>query len=215
MLQSLLIIQRCLRMAKTSRSNNENKIPIAPRVEKKTSPTFVTGSALETIEKMNEEKIVFSLRFFDRSQEEAFNCGGTPEGWYIAFMDHLKAISDLSKKEFLFDQKHKNHYRAHGHDWDRLDYKYHLPRGLFEQVESECLQFSLSTSGGRVHGFMIKNTFFVVWLDPHHNLYPDERFGGVKFYERPWTSYEELQYRYRELERENAELVELLDTATK
>ena len=34
-------------------------------------------------------------------------------------------------------------------------------------------QFALSANEhGRVHGFLVADTFFVRWLDPEHNLYP-------------------------------------------
>jgi len=44
-----------------------------------------------------------------------------------------------------------------------------------EQIVDVPYQFSLSANDkGRVHGFFILNTFYLVWLDKNHALYPDK-----------------------------------------
>jgi hypothetical protein len=50
------------------------------------------------------------------------------------------------------------------------------PNGFGIPNEKELVtvpyQFSLSTNEhGRVHGFFIEDMFYIVWLDPNHNLY--------------------------------------------
>jgi hypothetical protein len=45
-----------------------------------------------------------------------------------------------------------------------------IPGG--EEYDEEAWQFALSANEhGRVHGFLIADTFYVRWLDPDHNLY--------------------------------------------
>jgi hypothetical protein len=47
--------------------------------------------------------------------------------------------------------------------------------GIAPQVNADlrAWQFSVSANAhGRVHGFLLEDTFFVRWLDPRHNLYP-------------------------------------------
>lgn len=63
--------------------------------------------------------------------------------------------------------------RAHTINWKETS----QPRGfahLHEQLQAEQpWQFEVSANEhGRVHGFFIENIFFLVWLDPQHNLYP-------------------------------------------
>lgn len=46
--------------------------------------------------------------------------------------------------------------------------------GIPDAVEADAngWQFALSANEhGRVHGFLVEDTFFVRWLDPEHNLY--------------------------------------------
>ncbi len=168
------------------------------------------------LRKRNKEKLLFSFKFFDR-EHEAFNLGNTGDSWFIALMDSLKEVSNLTRNDLVVVQR--QHYQAHNHKWEDLDYCYSLADIFLEQVE--CLQFRLSTSGGRVHGFIIGNNFYIVWLDPHHNLYPDDRFGGRNFYTKPLTCYEkiviELEYLKSKLEEKDKcilEMEELLDIKT-
>jgi hypothetical protein len=35
---------------------------------------------------------------------------------------------------------------------------------------------------GRIHGMVWNKVFYVIWFDPAHNLYPDDRHGGVRFH---------------------------------
>lgn len=113
--------------------------------------------------------------------------------------------------------RQRNHYDVHSHDFVNTAYHYadRLPEGYFEQLgEDQCIQFRLSSSGRRVHGFMIDNTFYVLWLDPHHNMYPDQRFGGLKFFNAPLTPYQELQIELEEWKKKHADLESILDELT-
>ena len=41
-----------------------------------------------------------------------------------------------------------------------------------DQLVEKPWQFALSANEhGRVHGFLIQNRFYIVWLDPEHELY--------------------------------------------
>ena len=46
-----------------------------------------------------------------------------------------------------------------------------LESKLMEQVKEECWQLGINNNGFRIHGFFIENVFYVVWLDPLHQLY--------------------------------------------
>ena len=45
-------------------------------------------------------------------------------------------------------------------------------------------QFRISKSKGRIIGIKIDNTFYVVWLDPHHNFSDSEGYGRAKYYKK-------------------------------
>ena len=157
------------------------------------------------IQGINENQVVFSWKFFDR-KHEYFNCGSVEAEWYLSVFDVLQQISEMTYIEFR--QQKSRRFRVHPHDWKDTTAKFDLNGTLLEQLEEDraCIQFSISQAKGRVHGFMIDNIFYIVWLDRYHNLYPDENHGGLKTYEYPVTPYEKLEI---ELESKNEEINKL------
>lgn len=175
----------------------------------------IENEVIQSMRNRASEKIIFSFRFFDR-EHELFNMGSMEKRsipicseWFITLLDTLKSVSNITVNEL---KSQRQHYDYHEHDWNNLKTKYNFDDDFLEQVE--CVQFRLSASSGRVHGFVIGNTFYIVWLDPHHNLYPDERFGGTKYYLKPETCFEKIIQENVKLKKENYELMQLLEIKT-
>jgi hypothetical protein len=86
-------------------------------------------------------------------------------------MQRLRDLSTWTVQEFT-GPRHKS-IRNHPHDWAQTA----RPRG-FEHLNEHLRayqgwQFQLSSNEhGRVHGILIDNTFYVIWLDQDHKLYP-------------------------------------------
>ncbi len=157
--------------------------------EKKTLP--FNGSAVK------EKSFSFSFSCFDRAHD-LFNLGdATPEGvvsgkWFIDLIDCLKSVCNQTIPEL----KHSMH-DLHPVDWSAANTK--APEGS-EQIE--YWQFRINKSKGRVIGFLIDNVFYVVWLDPHHNLTNSEGYGGIKWYRAGPSLYETQEATILELRRE-------------
>lgn len=123
--------------------------------------------------KVDDHYIRFSFQHFDSSDEEV--CPPTFQPHYTqTLMERLKALSSWTLKEFM--NSHSKSIRAHLHNWERTA----RPRGfhhLNEQLRAcPAWQFQLSKSEhGRVHGFFIDSTFYIVWLDRDHKIYPDKK----------------------------------------
>lgn len=166
----------------------------------------ISFEEINEIKKRSNEPLLFSFRFFDR-RHEAFNLGGVDERWFLSFLDVLKDVSGLTRNKLAIEQKDR--FRCHPLKWEDVSYKFNFSDDFLTQVE--CLQFSISKARGRVHGFVIGNRFYIIWLDPHHNLYSKK----PKIFDWPKTEYELLQ---EELEKEKAEkesLWKILDEKTK
>ena len=65
---------------------------------------------------------------------------------------------------------------------------------------------------------IIENVFYVIWLDSLLNMYPDDRFGGLRKVKAPSTCCKdrdneilELQDKIKKLEDENETFKELFD----
>lgn len=173
--------------------------------------SYISYRTKDQLEQFHNVKIKFSFIYFDK-EHEAFNCGKTNPGWFLEVFENIKQICGLTRNEFQYE--YRTHYDSHKHDFSKTAYKYRLPIDVMEQNEEDCCQFRISTAHGRVHGFFIDSTFYIVWLDPHHNMNPDERYGGIKFYDKPLTPYNELLVEAESLKKENKELIEMLDELT-
>lgn len=200
-----------MRKAKTTNNTAGIKLPAVSIPDESPLKGFpMPQEEIDRVRKMKKEKLTFSFKFFDR-HHEVFNLGKTKVSWFISLLDAMKEVSDLTRNQLVVEQR--NHYQCHPHKWDELDYKFNFSDEFLCQVE--CLQFRLSTGGGRVHGFIIGNRFYIVWLDPHHNLYASNKHGGRKFYGAPWNSYDELKHEHEQLRNDYNEALELLDKKTK
>jgi hypothetical protein len=195
-------------------SRNTHSVPKAklPNDFKAPHKTIFPHKSQEEIERLNKEKIVFSFRFLD-TKHKAFNCGGVDEGWFLHLFDNLTEISKLTMNEFI---QQRQHYDIHRHDFNKTAHHYNesVSEHILEQISPEnMIQFRLSSSGGRVHGIRYHNIIYIIWLDPHHNMYPDPRFGPPKRYPSPMRPYEALQQENEILQkrlREKEEEIRLL-----
>ncbi len=192
------------------------KVEMPKNVKTKTSGIIpVSKDERESINERANEKVIFSFNFLDL-EDELFNLGTMKKRsvpicseWFMTLLETLKEISNLKPNEL---KNQKQHYDYHSHDWNNVTKKFNFSNDFLEQVDG--VQFRLSSSKGRVHGFMIGNRFYIVWLDPHHNLYPNERYGGTKYYEKPKTCFEKLSEENVRLTIENNDLMKLLDGIT-
>lgn len=82
-------------------------------------------------------------------------------------------IDDFKKK--LSDKEYKKHNHIHPINWKDPQIKESgftsLNSVLMEQIKDDCWQLGIDNHKFRVHGFFIENVFYIVWLDPDHNLY--------------------------------------------
>lgn len=185
------------------------KIP-SPRIPPPVSPTkiVVTKAQEDKIKEFRDGHIIFSFEYLDRSNNK-FNLGGTCVEWFVSLFDTLKDISQKTFYEFTLSA---SHYDYHKHDWKKTSEK-GFPFSS-NSIQYDGAQFRLSSSKGRVHGFFIGHVFYIVWIDPHHNLYPDERYGGIHYYERPKDCTEYLNERILKLESELRSYETILDKQT-
>ena len=122
----------------------------------------------------------FSFTCFDRSHA-LFNLGGNEKDgtvggkWFLRLLDCLKSVSGKTVEEL----RHSTH-ELHPVNWGSANTK---PPESSEQAE--FWQFRIDKSHGRVIGILIDCVFYVVWLDPYHNLTDSEGYGGIKKFSAP------------------------------
>ena len=154
---------------------------------------------------VTEKSFSFSFACFDRSHE-LFNLGDQTESgtvvanWFIDLLDCLKSVSNMTLTELKTSM-----HDLHPIEWSKTNTS--APR---DGEQCEYWQFRINKSKGRVVGFLIEGVFYIVWLDPHHNLTNSEGYGKEMYYKAGKSLYElqeiEIQQKQEEIERLNKEL---------
>ena len=113
----------------------------------------------------------FSFKYF-QDNHATYDPTDCKPGYFLSLLDRLRELSRLEMRS-LQNRKADSTIRFH-----RIDFTdkrvssngFGIPK--CELFDEEAWQFSLTANEyGRVHGFVIEDTFFVVWFDPDHQLY--------------------------------------------
>jgi hypothetical protein len=117
------------------------------------------------------ESLRFSFRYLDTTHPQ-FDVRTRGAEYFRLLLARLRELSALHVTEFR--SLRSSMLRIHRIDFgDRS-----VSMGGFgipgkPEFDRKAWQFALSANQhGRVHGFLVGNTFYVRWLDPDHNLYP-------------------------------------------
>jgi hypothetical protein len=118
--------------------------------------------------KLTPEGVAFSFKYLDANHAK-FAYRGQSINYWTTLLDRLKALSELTALELIRNRSQA--LRCHPIDWATTS-----EPGFGIPAEAQLVQipyqFSLSSNEhGRIHGFFIEETFYIVWLDPHHLLY--------------------------------------------
>jgi hypothetical protein len=121
-----------------------------------------------------ESLIRFSFKFYQPDHEE-MHCRDREADYFRKLLDRIKDLSNEPIKS-LTQGKTDRTTRFHPINFreERVSRDGFGIAG-WEQYDDAAWQFSLSANEhGRVHGFLIENVFYVVWLDPRHRLYSND-----------------------------------------
>jgi hypothetical protein len=118
-----------------------------------------------------EELLQFSFRHIDLVNEK-FSLSECTTEFFCLLMETIKTFSNWTVDDFQ-DQNNKEHRHL-------IDFRQTTELNGFRDVVDpdqfdyhEAWQFQLfRTELWRVHGILVDNTFFVIWHDPMHKLFP-------------------------------------------
>ena len=116
-----------------------------------------------------DDLLKFSFRLLDIKNEK-FNIDHLHAPYLENFLERLQGVSQLRVEDFR-SGKSKS-LRAHMHDWERTTEPFGFSSINAQLRQCEAWQFQLSANEhGRIHGLLLHDVFYVVWLDPKHSLY--------------------------------------------
>lgn len=148
---------------------------------------------------LSDNCIKFSFVALERTRY--FNLDATCNNWSSDLFEMLKNVSAMSVTDLMSGRNRT--YRVHSHENAKPPDK--LPNGV---ALKDCYQIRISTAKGGIHGVFYENIFYVIWLDPLHNMYPDDRFGGLRIIKPPSTCCKERENEIQKLIEENERLKE-------
>jgi hypothetical protein len=126
----------------------------------------------------------FSFCYFN--QIKFFGLDRISPEWFVSFIERLQDLSNTDLEVFFKDTKKKLDYRYHEINWDsknvpikRADLKWLPSDYLNNENEYPFYQFQISKANGRVIGFWNEESsiFYIVLLDPHHNIQPSKSYN--------------------------------------
>jgi len=137
--------------------------------------------------KLQQDQIQYFNFSFKYCQENSkFNLSNIdPQKYLHKFILKLIEISKLKVSDCVGKRLYEKSLRFHPNPWENTSESEGFKFFGNEQLKMlDCWQFAISKGNihgcrekqeGRVHGFILQNTFFVVWFDPGHQLIPMER----------------------------------------
>jgi len=114
-----------------------------------------------------EDHVRFSFKYLDMNDK--FHVRDSGIKYLETLFDRLKSISGITVQKFREGGKSLRSHRIH---WEKTSEKKGF-KGLNMQLnQCEPWQFQLtSNEHGRVHGILLDEIFYIIWLDPYHKLY--------------------------------------------
>ena len=116
-----------------------------------------------------DELLRFSFKLLDLSNPK-FSTSRCGSGYVDRFLRRLRDLSAIKVGEFRSNKSKA--IRAH-----RIDFPSTTEPNGFASLNAQlrevgAWQFEITVNEhGRVHGILIDETFYVVWIDPEHRLY--------------------------------------------
>ena len=109
----------------------------------------------------------FSFKFLDLN-DELFRIDKCDSGWFIQLFERKKSYCLMTPTDIKMGGKNT---RCHPITWANTEKPngFEIP-GLGDDINE--YQLSVSKNKGRIIGFFVDETFYVVWFDPNHKLCP-------------------------------------------
>lgn len=150
-------------------------------------PTQINRSSQPIATKLDKnKKWAFSFEFF--KQITYFGLDRSESKWFVSFIERLKDLSQTERSAIFSDKNTKNFYRYHKINWysknipiDKSDITWVSKEYIDNDDDFPFHQFQISKANGRVVGFWNENhtIFYIVLLDPLHNLQPARSYNYV------------------------------------
>lgn len=112
----------------------------------------------------------FSFLYFDTASQ-LFTVNDCEPNYLGKFTERLKALSQITPAQARNQQSSTLHFDKIRWEGTPVS-EFGFPKEE-EIAGDEAWEFEITRNAhGRVHGFFIDETFYIVWIDPKHKLCP-------------------------------------------
>lgn len=132
-------------------------------------------SLIKKPEELHQGLLSFSFKYLELDNEKfGLPCPKAKGGYLQEFLQRTKGYCSMTASELQNSQGKTA--RCHKLAWEDTS-----ESGGFSNLNEQLQQLtpwqiSISTNNyGRVHGFFIDSTFYAVWIDHDHKLYPGKK----------------------------------------
>lgn len=133
-------------------------------------PVPISSTRIPPASIPRDESLKFSFKHLDLLSNEKFSIKLCKEGYFDKFLNRLKDICGVSVSDFRTNRSRS--LRSHPITWEETTEANGFMCLNSQLRQSEAWQFEItSNEHGRVHGILIDDIFYVVWIDPCHKLY--------------------------------------------
>lgn len=134
------------------------------------APLPQVGTSVHKQKALPDDLVRFSFRHYTPSAKFCLPIQDKAIPYLEVFLERLKDVSGIRLSEFRANKSKT--LRSHSHDWEATTEKNGYSHLTSQLRECTPWQFSLTANEhGRIHGILIDDIFYVVWIDPNHSLY--------------------------------------------
>lgn len=135
----------------------------------KTQTVNTSGKIIPS--KLNDpERVSFNFRRLCEKQQK-FCYTNKETNYFVKLLERLRDVCQMTKNEMT--GRNRGSLRCHEIDFKNIGVSEDTFGILGDDVDDDAWQFQLSSNEhGRVHGYFVGSVFYIVWLDPNHELSP-------------------------------------------
>lgn len=127
------------------------------------------SSARMVPSRVTEERVSFNFKRL-RCEGAKFVYQDKDGPYFNKLIERFRDLCRMSKLDLTV--RNSDGLRCHPIDFQNDDVTVSGFGNVGEDVADDAWQFQISSNEyGRVHGYFVGNIFYVVWLDPKHELY--------------------------------------------
>lgn len=127
-------------------------------------------SKIQNKTRIDDGYLKFSFKYLDLHTNPKFSLSHCEAGYLPKLLERIRDVCGCPLSQLTGPTD--NALRCHPIDWKDTTEKHGFPNLNPQLRDAQPRQFMITKKmHGRVHGVLLNDVFFAIWLDPKHKLY--------------------------------------------